>query len=148
MFLNSSSNLLGCLVLSKLSFPRLSPSLLLCCSLFSILGGALSLLSLSSSFFLVSSSTIATRTQIYSSIWFEELRTIEKTKNFRSGLDHRFQYVLPINSVKLMMPKIVSMLFIQQSQRLLCVPAKQKRDFGRENTSGVFPLNPSMIKSE
>ena len=39
----------------------------------------------------------------------------------------------------LMKPEIVSMLFVQRSQRLHCVPTKQKRDFGGENTSGVFP---------
>ena len=91
MFWNSSSILLGHLVPSEWSFLRLSSSLLLCFSLFTILGGAMLLLCLSSSFCLVNPSTLVTRVQIYSSIWFEELWSIERTKNLYSRLKHWFQ---------------------------------------------------------
>ena len=91
MFWNSSFILLGHLVPSKWSFLRLSSSLLLYCSLFSILGGALSLLCLISSFCLVSPSTLIIRVQICSSIWFEELWSIERAKTFCNRLKHWFQ---------------------------------------------------------
>ena len=47
-----------------------------------------------------------------------------------------------------MMSKIFGLLFVQQIQYFLPTPAKGERDFGGENTSGVFPKNPLMIKSE
>ena len=61
MFWNSSSIFIGHSIPLEWSFLWLFSSLLLCCSLFSILGGALLLFCLSSSFCLVSSSTLAIR---------------------------------------------------------------------------------------
>ena len=90
MFWNSSSILIGHSIPLEWSFLRLFSYLLLCCSLFFILGEALLLFCLSSSFCLVSSSTLAIRVQICSSIWFEESRSIERTKFFCSRLEHWF----------------------------------------------------------